>query len=352
METKVSETSVPITATEKSLVSNTAGLPDVVTIRKINKLANFSKFGKPRFFGQERYKPDSDQGSDIELEYNASTLPGATRNLHPQWDRLNGCWAWKGEFSDLSRIAGVLRLRDDKQQPIFPDKYSFKNSSDPFFNHKSLWNNKAKRIMEGSVTLKPNEQPLDEFYARTYLGNPFIQNSLENQAKSTIAGAELEVWSPKAETLQKKAAIDKEDDAIVALKGMSIETQRIISNIMRPTGYNPKSENTDLLFVQLREGAAKNTVTATKFGGQTWQDRFLELAGHTDEVLYIMARIIEGRYSGALVKDKGMYRFKERTLYNDGTREIKDDNDLITFFRKPENDPVFQELIDWMDKKV
>lgn len=352
METKVSETTVPVTETEKSLVTNTAGLPDVVTIRKINKLHKFNKFGAPKFYGQDRYKPDSDSADDVQLEFRGNSIPGAIRNLTPQWNELDEQWAWKGTWQDLSRIGKALRLRDSDQKEILPDQHGWRNKQDKFFNHPSLWHNPDKQMTEGAVTLKPNSSPLDEFYARTYLGNPKIQNSLENQAKSVIAGAELEIWSPKTETLQKKSKIDKDDEAVMVLRNMDIEQQRLISNIMRPTGYNPKNEDVDLLLVQLREAAALNTATATKFGGQTWQDRFLELADFTKEELYIMARIIEGRYSGALVKDKGIYTFQGKVLYNDGTREVKDDNDLITFFRKPDNDPLFQELVDWMDKKV
>lgn len=349
--TSVSDTTVAETQNEKVVNSNQAGLPKVLFIRKIDKLSKFSKFGRPKFFGQERYRPGSESGNDVPLEFNGSTIPGSKRNLTPQWDGLNRAWAWKGTFSDLSRIAGALRLRDDEQKIIEPDQYSFSNQSDPFFNHPSLWYNEEKQIIEGNITLK-TDVPLDEFYSRCYLGNPSIQDSTKVQSKAMLAGAELEVWSPKAETKAKKSGVMKDDKAIVLLSNMSVEKQRIIAQIIRPSGFDPKTEDVDLLYVELRESAALNTAVAAKFGNKTWQDRFIELADVSDEELYIVARIIDAKYKGALMKKKGTFHFMDKALYGEGQMAIADDIDLIHYFRAPDNDPLFQELIEWLDNNL
>jgi len=326
-------------------------IPSVVFVRKINKLAKFSKFGAPKFFGQERYKPDSDSGSDIPLTYRGNTIPGSRRNLTPQWDSLDRRWAWKGTFEDLIRIAKILRLRGPDQEVILPDKYSFTNAADKFFSHSFLWNNQEMQIVEGGVTLK-TDVPLDEFYARTYLGNPGIQDSTKTQSKAMLAGAELEVWSPKAEVRAKTAGYKLEDKAIGLLTILTPDKQRLIAQIIRPSGFDSKKDDAELVYAVLRESAALNTSTSSKFGGLTYQARFIELAETPDEELYIIARIIDSKYKGAIIKKKGTYHFLTKPLHNEDGTNVVDDLDLVNFFRRFENDSYFQELSEWLDSNI
>lgn len=343
----VSKTTVAKTATEKAVIKSP--LPDVVFLRKINKLGNLDKLGKPVFYGQTKFKPESDSREDVKLDFTGNSIPGSFRNITPQWDKLNNKWAWYGEYSDLTRIAKRLKLRDANQAIIEPEPYCFENREDPFFGHLKLWTNRELLMKDGKITLETND-PLHEFYARCYYGNPDVQNKLKVQSKSVRAGAELEIWSPKAETKAKKADIDKTDDSIVALKTMSIERQRLVAQIMRPAGFDPKNEDTELLYIQLREGAAMNEVkNDNRFGGMTWQDRFLQLADVDDTELFVMARIIDAKYKGALIYKKGTFHFLAKPLYADGSKEVKDEIDLINYFRRQENDPQFQKLSEWLE---
>lgn len=336
------------TETEK-IVETAAGIPDVVFIRKINKLAKLTRgnngLQKPKFFGQENYDPDSESADDVQLEYKSQGLVGVVRNLTPQWDKLNQKWAWEGTFQDLVRIAKRMRLRDKDQSIILPeDEYCFTNREDVFFNHLDLWYDKdGLSITDGSIALR-TVNAKEEFYARTYMGNPMHQNSMKEQPKGILSGSELEVWSPKTEIKTKKRKIDKQHKAITLLATMSIDKRRLIAQIMRPSGFDPMTEDIDLLYTELATGAAENTATATKFGGKTWQEYFIELGEMKDATLYITARIMHGKHQGILIKKSGMYTFQTKKL--DG---VTNDIQLVEYFSNTDRVDEYNKLDELLD---
>lgn len=345
----VSDTKIETTASEKIIQGGRSPIPDVVFLRKINKLAKLNRWGAPKFYGQEKFKPDSNSSEDVQLEFSGNAIPGAFRNLTPQWNRLEKKWAWHGTYNDLTRIADRLKLRGKDQKVIVPDPYCFTNREDPFFNHPTLFYNKEMMMRDGTITLETNT-PLDEFYARCYYGNPMVQDKTKNQSKSTLSGAELEIWSPKAEVRAKRSESRNADKAIVLLASMTTDKMRLIAQVMRPSGFDPKTEDTDALYVELREGAALNENTNdNRFGGMTWQERFIGLAEYDDTELFVMAKIIDAKYKGALIKKKGTFHFLTKPLYGDNATEVKDEIDLINFFRRNENDAQFQQLVEWLE---
>lgn len=322
-------------------------LPEVAFLKKINKLQKFTLGGRmsqPKLFGQERYNPNSNEMDDIQLKWEGNSILGAKRNLCPQWNKLDNRWAFQGTYQQLCVIAKKLKLRDRDQNIIIPDEDCFTNKEDKFFSHLTL--SGTVFMVDGSISLT-RDNPIEEFYMRSYLDNPEVQNSTKNQSKAMISGAELEIWSPKAETAKKRVSIDKIDEAIVALKGMSIDRQRYMANILRPTGYDPLSEDTNLLYIELRDGAALNTQKSSKFRNKTWQDMFLELEKDSDEELFVKSRIILGRYKGAFTKKGGIFTFMGKPL-----DEVRDELDLIEYFRNPDNSNQYIELDNFLGDSI
>jgi hypothetical protein len=321
-----------------------SNLPPVVFLSKVDKLNRLTtgKLAKPGFFGQKAKNPSSDSFDDQELEYDYTSIPGAVRNLTTQWDKINQKWAWYGTYNDLHRIGEALSLRDPKTgNIIMPEEKSLTNPSDPFLNHHDFF---ASTFMRGGKIALHADIPLEEFFIRTYMGNPEIKNPMLNQSSITVAGAELAIWSPQTETKIRKEKVEEEDSAIEFLRNMSVDRQLHIAQIMQPTSFDELTGDNELLYMELRDGCAKNTAKSSKFGGSTWQGRFLQLAQMKDAELHTMAQIIDAKSKRAFTRKEGVYHLGGLKLEN-----TKNDNDLISYFMNPKNMDMWDKIVDFLE---
>ncbi len=305
----------------------------------------------PRLFDQDT----KDRGSNgvPRGEYKGHTLPGSRQYLSPKWNDLKRQWCWGGTPEDLAEMIKKLRLKYPKNHPfsgqfISNDKTAavdrLRDYNDDFFNHVGLY---GKVFMEdGKVALDDESTTMHKFLYLCYLGDHNVDKRDKDANSFLSAGADLEMLSPQAIVVEKAGAVDRDLDAMSLLNAMKTNEDRMraIAEIMKLAGYSSSTETNGVLIL-LKDQAALNRETNRRFGkNQTYQDRFINLANLSDADLSIERTILLGKNKGKIRAGKN-YIFQGEKLEG-----VHNDISLIKYFRNPDNQEKYLDLIDLLEK--
>ncbi len=118
---------------------------------------------------------------------------------------------------------------------------------------------------------------------------------------------------------------------------------RAICETMDIPGY---SKNTDAtgLFVLLKDMAAQNTNPSSKYGGRTYQDRFIEVASLKTEELDTTRNVIRAKREGIIRVRPGFFFLKDDKIDGD-FNDLK----LIEYFKDPKNQNKYSTLLELLE---
>lgn len=304
---------------------------------------------QPMLF-KSKTKSQKEEG-ELQGQYKGKTILDTRHFLAPMWDDMTNQWSWGGTHQDLSRLIKAMKLRYPKGNKMEGqiisnqenDADRLTNRNDEVFTHPDFY---GKYFMEsGRVGLDiGGGNPKQEFMFLCYKGNSQTEDKSSDKLINSFiaAGTRYEIVSPNKETKMKKDSSDKEFQARMLLKAMDGDDpkMRAIATIMSIPGYSPRTEP-DGLYLLLEELAAKNTEASKKFGGRTYQDRFIELASLPDGDLKVVKEVIDAKSFGILRARTGHYLFNGEVLDH-----IDNDIQLISFFKDGKNQDRYLELLD------
>ena len=308
----------------------------------LKKIKNFGRLGiTPTLHTQKgKYNPHKDGEPSVE-PFNSASFPGIKRNLTPEIQ--NGEWAFDGDFKDLLKIAKKLKLRDKENAVVLPESDFRTNLECPFMNHIKLWT--SNFIENGSRALK-YDGGLEEFYARTYTAYNKVIKDGTLQSKFHTQDAVFELYSTASKAKAKSKDIDKELEALSALKDLIEDKDklRIVASILRPT--------MDVVNVSVAEikveliAEAKETKPSARFSGQSPQEYFVSLTKKDNEELAIMSKINKvTSYGGIRRNDRG-FTFKGVQILGP-----KNEIELNQYYLDPANLAELQELEDFITNR-
>lgn len=317
---------------------------------KIEVGRNGSKL-QPKLYHAANKKDDG----VLEGDYKGKSILDTKHFISPMWSDLKKQWSWGGTNEDLVRLVDKMKLKYPKNhrmggQLIVPkpenESQRLVDIQDEVFTHSDLY---GKYFLESGRIGLDTKDPKQEFLLFCYKGDLAVEDNSRDEILSPYlqAGTKYEIVSPKREVQKQKSVLDKETDAIILLKGMenNEDKMRAIATIMSLPGYNPKTTSSDGLYILLSDTAAKNTKFSAKYN-KTFQDRFIELAKLSDEDLNINYKIITAKQANILRPRTGHYLFNGEPL-----QHIDNDLQLINFFRDPRNQDKFIELISLLEEK-
>lgn len=326
----------------------------VVQIRKKSGLEKIIKSKNGATLNPLIYSTETKNAEDGTLEgpYRGKQILGTKHFISPIWSDLKKQWSWSGTAQDLTRIISGMKLRYPKKHPkagmiIEPgDNPSERltNMQDEVFTHPDLY---GKFYMQGGRVSLTLSDPKQEFLYLCYKGdsNTDDKSGDEKKSKFITAGAKYEIISPRNENVKAKRSADKEIEAITLLAKMNGNEDRLraIARVMTLPQY---SDTTDAngVFLLLMDMAAKNTEISGKYGDRSYQDRFIELAGLTDEELNVQDQVMTAKLKGILRRRTGHYLFNGEKI--DGMR---DDTSIIKYFQNPSNQEHYIKLLEILE---
>ena len=317
-------------------------------LQKILKNKNGSTIN-PMLFKSSSRNPNEE--GIPEGDYRGKTILDTRHFISPTWFDIKNQWSWSGTSEDLTRLIKGMKLRYPKTDPkegqlIEPGNVLDRlvNQKDDVFNHPDLY---GKFFMEnGRISLNLSD-PKQEFLLMCYKGDyskTEDKSSDKPISKYVSAGTKYEIVSPKKEHIRAKKDADKEIKAITLLAAMNNDDSRMrsIAKIMSLPQY---SDATDIsgIFVLLKDVAAQNPKMSSKYN-KSYQDRFIELAEMSDEDLNINAQVMDAKSRGFLRRRQGFYLFNGNRIEG-----IDTDARLVNYFRNPENQEKYLELLDLLN---
>jgi len=327
-----------------------------VILRKIGGLSSIKSGLKSnmREFRQKRINRDKE--GEYVGEYMEPNLPGSRHYLSVYWNDLKDQWCWGGSQEDLYRIAKKVKLRMPAKigyqgEVIKPEEIDLFNPKDPFFTNLHWC---ARKFMSGGRIMLNLDSEEDEFYYFCYKGSHLVNDTTDQQLSVFRAGAKYEIINPKMVTENKARDAKLEVNALVLLSKMSLDKQKYIASIMN---ISTDFEDPDRLFLDLKDHAVENITKTSRFGGKTPQEQFISLSKEKNEDLVMKSNISIARNKRILVKRTNYYQFNIGNTDEDGPSTLSDkidgiasDNQLIAFFRKPENQEYYFALEEQIKK--
>lgn len=283
-------------------------------------------------------------------------IPDTKHFLSPWWSDLKKQWSWGGTPEQLASLITKMKLRypvghPKEGQVIEPgvnvaERLTYRQ--DEVFNHVSLY---GKHFMENAKANISLNDPIQEFLLMCYKGDQTVEDKSVDKIRSKYITGNLkyEISSPKVENLKKKKTADKEVKAIMILSALNgdEDKMRAVAEVMDLPHYDANSDINGL-FILLKDTAAQNTETASKYNGKSYQDRFIEVAEMKTEDLDVCRNVIKAKKNGIIRKRAGFFMLKDDKIEGEFN-----DLQLISYFRDPKNQTKYLTLLDLLesDKK-
>lgn len=280
------------------------------------------------------------------------TIPDTKHFLSPWWSDLKKQWSWGGTEEQLAVLIKKMKLRylpghPREGQIIEPGENVAERLTyikDEVFTHPSLYGLHYMENGKGNVSLN---DPVQQFLLLCYKGDQTVQDkSVDKPLSKYIAGnLKYEILSPKIENLKKKRTADKEVKAIMLLSALNgdEDKMRAVAEVMDLPHYDSNSDINGL-FILLKDTAAQNTASSTKYNGKTYQERFIEVAEMKTDELDICRNVLKAKKNGIIRKRSGYFLLKDDKI--DGEYN---DLQLIEYFKDPKNQGRYLTLLDLIE---